>query len=88
MLWLSFTLICFFMQQTQAMEFPDITAAQLKSKMDAGEKLILVNPLSDIEFSAEHIPGSVNIPLHLISRSNKLPNDQDHLIVTYCLGRK
>jgi 3-mercaptopyruvate sulfurtransferase SseA len=86
--WMLFSFSCLFVQNIQAIEFPEITAEQLKAKMDAGEKLVLVNPLSDIEYNAGHIPGSVNIPLQNILRTKKLPKDPNQLIVTYCLGRK
>ncbi len=64
----------------------DLTAQKLKSMLDSGQKMFLLNPLSDIEFNEGHIPGSVNIPLHTIMRSDKLPEDKDTLIVTYCLS--
>ena len=76
------------LQSAHADDFPEITAEQLKAKMDAHEKLLLINPLSDIEYNARHIPGSVNIQMHDLLRSEKLPKDQNQLIVTYCLGRK
>jgi rhodanese-related sulfurtransferase len=82
---LTFTFLI--VQSTHADDYPEITAKQLKAKMDGGEKLLLLNPLSNIEYDAEHIPGSVNIQMHDIMRSEKLPKDQNHLIVTYCLGR-
>jgi rhodanese-related sulfurtransferase len=63
-----------------------IEAPQLKAKLDAGEKLFLLNPLSDLEFMEQHIPGSVNISLDQIATSDKLPADKSQLIVTYCLG--
>jgi hypothetical protein len=69
-------------------DFPVITAVELKSKMDAGEELMLINPLSDIEFREGHIPGSVNIPLKDIPTSEMLPPNKDTLIITYCLGRQ
>ena len=72
----------------QAIDFTEITAEDLKSKMDSGEKLLLINPLSDIEFNTQHIPGSVNIPLQNILVTERLPKNRDQLIVTYCLGRK
>ena len=71
-----------------AREFPVIDAKKLKSKMDSGQKLMLINPLSKIEFNEKHIPGSINIPLQEMLITNKLPLDKDHLIVTYCLGPK
>lgn len=72
----------------EAQDFPIITAQQLKAKIDAGEKLLLINPLSEIEYNNKHIPGSVNIPIQTILITDKLPEDKEHLIVTYCLGRK
>lgn len=71
-----------------AKQFPDLTANALKAKLDSGEKLILINPLSDIEFNEGHIPGSISIPLQQIATTDKLPAEKDVLIVTYCLGPK
>ena len=69
-------------------DFAAISAKELKAKLDAGEDLMLINPLSDIEFNEGHIPGSVNIPLHHLARSESLPINKETLIVTYCLGPK
>ncbi len=66
----------------------DLSAEALKGKLDSGQKLFLLNPLSDIEFNEGHIPGSVNIPLDTIMGSDKMPNNMDTLIVTYCLSQK
>jgi len=71
-----------------AADFPVISTADLKAKLDAKEPLLLLNPLSDIEFNEGYIPGSVNIPLHTIGETDKLPADKNTLIVTYCLGPK
>jgi rhodanese-related sulfurtransferase len=79
--------VCIWLKNVQAMEFHEINAVELKSKIEAGEKLILINPLSKIEFDAKHIPGSVNIPLPDIRTTAKLPKDKNQLIITYCLGR-
>lgn len=71
-----------------AAQFEDLTAQALKAKLDGGETLLLLNPLSDIEFNEAHIPGSVNIPVHAITGSDKLPADTATPVVTYCLGPK
>jgi len=71
-----------------AADYPIITAKDLKAKMDAGEKLLLIHPMSDIEFQEAHIPGSVNIPLDTFGTTDKLPTDKGMLIVTYCKGPK
>lgn len=86
--WMFTASVLLFMKNAQAMDFPEINAEQLKAKMEAGEKLLLINPLSDIEFNEKHIPGSVNIPLQNILITEKLPKDKDQLIITYCKGRK
>ena len=67
-------------------ERQDLTAQELKTLLDSGQDMLLVNPLSDIEFNEGHIPGSVNIPLHMIMKSDKLPKNKDTLVVTYCLS--
>ena len=77
-----------FVSVTGAAEFKDLSVQALKAKLDGGEALVLINPLSDIEFNEAHIPGSVNIPVHLISGSDRLPADTATPIVTYCLGPK
>lgn len=77
---------CFLISRAHATEFTEIKARELKALMDAGEKLLLINPLSDIEYITQHIPGSVNIPLQTILITKKLPRNKDQLIVTYCLG--
>lgn len=66
----------------------DLSAQALKAKLDGGETIVVVNPLSDLEFNEGHIPGSVNIPLHLIPTTDQLPSDKNTPIVTYCLGPK
>ena len=71
-----------------ASDFPRITAGELKGKLDAEEEVFLLNPLSDIEFNEGYIPESINIPLKTIGDTDKLPENKDALIVTYCLGIK
>lgn len=66
-----------------AADFPDVSASDVKSMLDAKENFLLVNALSDIEFNLEHIPGSINIPAGEIQTTNKLPQDKGALIVFY-----
>lgn len=81
-------LVCLTAAPASSKDFPEISAEQLKAKIDAGEKLMLLNALSDIEFNDKHIPGSINIPLQEIMITRKLPKEKNQLVVTYCLGRK
>ncbi len=71
-----------------ANEFKDLQVQEVKAYLDGGEKVLLLNPLSDIEFGENYIPGSVNIPCHLLASSTELPQDKAAPIITYCLGPK
>jgi rhodanese-related sulfurtransferase len=68
--------------------FRDYTAIELKRLMDSGQPLVILNPLSEIEFNEGHIPGSVNIPAEEIRKTKRLPRNKRALIVTYCRGLK
>ena len=69
-------------------EIRDLSVQELKAMLDSNQTFFLLNPLSDIEFNEGHIPGSVNIPLHRIIQSEKMPKDMDTPIITYCLSEK
>ena len=56
--------------------------------IDSGDEIFILNPLSDIEFREMHIPGSVNVPLHTILTTDRLPENKDTPIISYCLGMK
>jgi rhodanese-related sulfurtransferase len=71
-----------------AADFSLIKARELKQRIDSDEETFLLNPLSTIEYNEGYIPGSVNIPLNTIPKTNLLPADPETLIVTYCLGLK
>ncbi|BBO91072.1 rhodanese-like domain-containing protein [Desulfosarcina ovata] len=86
---ITLTMIGFmFFGTVRAADFQNLTAQELKTKMDSGGSVMVVNPLSDIEFNEGHIPGSVNIPFHLMPTTDQLPEDKSTPIVTYCLGPK
>jgi len=80
--------LIFFLPVACLAAWPDLTAQELKSMLDSGQKIFLLNPLSDIEYNEAHIPGSVNVPLHTIMRSMKMPESPDIPIVTYCLAKQ
>lgn len=81
-----FTVLMLIAASAQA-ELRVITAKEVKALLDRGE-IFLLNPLSEIEFNQAHIPGSVNIPLHRLRDTDRLPEDKSVFIVTYCLGPK
>jgi rhodanese-related sulfurtransferase len=66
-----------------AAHYREVAAAEVKALLDHG-RVLMVNPLSPIEFDHEAIPGSINIPLaHL---SHRLPRDKGQTMVFYGLG--
>ena len=66
-----------------AADFPEISTSDLKNKLDTKEGVFIFNSESDIEYSLEHIPGAVNIPVGEIPATNKLPQDKETPIVVY-----
>lgn len=68
-----------------AAKYREIDAIGVKTMMDDGN-VLLVNPMTPIEFDNEHIPGSVNIPIEALEE--KLPKDKSMPLVFYCLGQK
>jgi len=55
-------------------------------RMMQNEDVLVVFPLSPIEFNNLHISGSVNIPMARLAR--ELPRDKSRKIIFYCLGVK
>jgi rhodanese-related sulfurtransferase len=58
-------------------------ANELKKAMET-EDVLVVYPLSRIEYNDLHIKGSVNIPMQKLHK--ELPKDKSKRIVFYCLG--
>lgn len=70
---------------SQAAKYREIDTNGVKKLMDAGEVLV-VNPMTPIEYAVEHIAGSVNIPIESLEQG--LPPQKDRPMVFYCLGEK
>lgn len=58
-----------------------ISAKELKQRIDAGEKIKLVNALEESKFRIKHIPGSLNIYRREDLEKNLGKEEQ---IVVYC----
>lgn len=65
--------------------YREIDASSLQAMMET-EDVLVVFPLSSIEFNDLHIRGSVNIPIDRLAE--ELPAEKDRKIVFYCLGTK
>lgn len=71
---------------TLAAPYQEIDTKLLKAMLDNDKNVLLVFPLSKLEFNDLHIAGSVNIPL--ADLKDKLPKDLGRPLVFYCLGEK
>jgi rhodanese-related sulfurtransferase len=63
---------------------PMLAVDELKRRLDAGEKLLLLDVRSAVDFAGEkgHIAGALNIPLEeLAARQGELKPDQPVLLV-------
>ncbi len=61
----------------------EILPAEVKKKLDAGEKLLLVDVREGWEFAQGHIAGSLHIPMGTIPANlQKLDGDED--VICYC----
>ncbi|MDP3556887.1 MAG: rhodanese-like domain-containing protein [Bacteroidota bacterium] len=63
----------------------NITAKNIKNKMQNNEDFILVNTLSKKSFCAKHIPGSINMPVSEIKEyAEKVLPDKSQQLIVYC----
>jgi rhodanese-related sulfurtransferase len=60
---------------------------EVKSRLDRGDKLLLVDVREDREYDADHVPGAVHLGKGIIERDieSKYPDQQTELIL-YCGG--
>jgi rhodanese-related sulfurtransferase len=64
---------------------PTITLEELRTKLDAGEELRLVEALAAESYEEAHLPGAVNIPLGQVDElAPSLLPDKAAQIVVYC----
>lgn len=83
-LMLTFFLITF-SSIAEAKKYGEVDAKATKEMMQK-ENVLVVFPLSPIEFDDLHIKDSVNIPMDLLAE--ELPKDKSQKIIFYCLGVK
>ena len=69
-----------------AAPYQEIDTLLLKAMLDKDKNILLVYPLSKIEYNDLHIAGSIFIPLDDLKK--KLPADHARPLVFYCLGEK
>ena len=65
--------------------YQQITASQVKERLDKGDKITVIDVRTPDEYAAGHIPGSLLIPFDEIKvKSDQLPQDKNTEIVVYC----
>lgn len=64
----------------------EIDSWDLHVALEEGARITVVDARSDEAFSAEHIPGAVNIPHREMSEATTRQIDAESLVVTYCDG--
>jgi rhodanese-related sulfurtransferase len=69
-----------------AAPYQEIGTLLLKAMLDKDKSILLIYPLSKIEYNDLHIAGSIFIPLDELKK--KLPADHARPLVFYCLGEK
>jgi len=65
----------------------ETNVAEVKKRMDAGEKLTLVDVREDNEWAKGHIPGAIHLSKGIIERDveKAIPN-KDQEVILYCGG--
>jgi rhodanese-related sulfurtransferase len=60
---------------------------ETKKRLDAGDKIVLIDTREDSEWTRGHIPGAVHLSKGIIERDieNTVP-DKDATVVLYCGG--
>ena len=71
----------------QNYNIPDLTAEEVKKRIDQPGKVLLVDTRTEEEYRQAHIRTAVNIPpLQFESIKNHLPQDKNMPIIFYCRG--
>lgn len=62
-----------------------ITLEELRTKLDAGEELVLLEALPPEYYEQAHLPGALNLPLdQLEDLAPRLVPDREAQVVVYC----
>jgi len=68
-------------------DFPNLTAEEVKKRIDQPGKVLIVDARPEKEYRQGHIPNAINIPTSQFkSIRNLLPQDKVMPIIFYCRG--
>ncbi len=68
-------------------EYKKITAPEVRHLLEEG-KGVVIHVLTGLEYNAQHITGSVNIPVIKMKTTGKLPKEKSTPLVFYCMGER
>ena len=68
------------------MELPNITADELRRKLERSDPFILIDALAPMVYAHSHLPGAINMPPNAVEpvRCSKRMPDLGTEIVVYC----
>lgn len=71
----------------QNINFTNLTAAEVKKRIEQPGKVLIVDVRPEKEYRQGHIPTAINIPpSQFISIGDHLPQDKTLAIIFYCRG--
>jgi len=85
-----FVVVFFISRRSGGKGFRKISPVEAKNRLDAGEKILLVDVRTPKEYAEKHIPKSLLLPLDCLQReaAQKIP-DKGASVFVYCLtGRR
>lgn len=64
----------------------EIDSWDLKTALDRGERLTVIDARSASAFAKEHIPGAISLPHRTMDEASTSPLDRSGTVVVYCDG--
>ena len=72
----------------QPVQIPEITATELKERLERGDDVQLIDVREDHEVAIAKIPGSIHIPLgQILNRMSEIETDRDTVVHCKMGGR-
>ena len=68
------------------MDLPEITAEELRRRIEGGDDFVLVDALAPMVYAHSHLPGAINLPASAVDATvlaKRIP-DRNTQIVVYC----
>ena len=76
------------MSQANPQQMPEITATELKQRLDSGEQVQIIDVREPNEYAIARIPNSKHIPLgQVVSRMSEIDPDMDTVVHCKMGGR-